>query len=454
MQMILHDADPAAADDEAARAREALQAAFVRASGAFEEMSPTLDGDLLRFTHPEGPMRLDELYRALEDERVRKDTLLEERDRELIEQLMLREVVDAIRAAIAQTRRWVDEVNRILGGMQLFKGGIMRLHWEVRPPEKTDAFDPRRLDDLLSQRGIALDEARRGELLEIFRTMIADVRRRNRENELLEDYRTALLRMVDYTQWYSLTVQRRDESGRWAPLTRRLYGQGSGGRRTLICCFRWSRGRLGPAGGGGPRGSADDRLRRGVRGGGRPERRRDLRPPLGAGILLDHGYREGDGIGPQVRGSATYELPHRRHHRRSPAQLVGRRAPLRVRGRRAVGGAGFLPARAGGETVRPDEKQDLLMLLGHPGLVRLLDALHDSLARHREPKGRQQVRSHEEAEGLADLIGNRSSPAAGSASRRSTDGCASTRGSTARWKRWWSFIAASPSFAPGRSGPG
>jgi uncharacterized protein (TIGR02679 family) len=55
--------------------------------------------------------------------------------------------------------------------------------------------------------------------------------------------------------------------------------------------------------------------------------------------------------------------------------------------------------------VRPEEEQDLLVLLGHPGLVRLLDALHDSLSRHRDPKGRQQIRTHEEAEGLVDLIG-------------------------------------------------
>lgn len=308
MQMILHDADPAAVDDEAARVRESLQAAFVRASGAFEEMSPTLDGDLLRFTLPEGPMRLDELYRALEDERARKETLLEEEDRRLIEQLMLREVVDAIRAAIAQTRRWVDEVNRILGGMQLFKGGIMRLHWEVRPPERTDAFDPRRLDDLLSQRGIALDEARREELLEIFRTMVADVRRKNRENELLEDYRTALLRMVDYTQWYSLTVQRRDESGRWAPLTRRLYGQGSGGRRTLdllLPLVAAVSARLAAAEHTAPRMIGFDEAFAGVD---------DRNAAEIYGLLSELGFcwimatEKSAGLGPQVRGSATYEL--------------------------------------------------------------------------------------------------------------------------------------------------
>jgi predicted nucleic acid-binding Zn-ribbon protein len=233
MQRILHDVDPASIDDEAKRAHDELQNAFVRARGAFEEMSPTLDGDILRFAHELGEMRLDELYRTLEEQQARNETLLEEEDRRLIEQLMLRDVVDAIRDAIRNTRHWVSDINGILGRMKLFKGGIMRLHWDVRTREAADAFDPRRLDDLLSQRGIALDEARREELLEIFRTMVSDIRRRNRERELLEDYRTALLRMVDYTQWYTLTVQRKDESGRWIQLTRRLYGQGSGGRRTL-----------------------------------------------------------------------------------------------------------------------------------------------------------------------------------------------------------------------------
>jgi uncharacterized protein (TIGR02680 family) len=233
MQRILHDVAPDAIDDEARRAQQELNAAYARARGAFEEMSPALDGDILRFTHELGVMRLDELHRTLEEQQARNETLLEAEDRRLIEQLMLRDVVDAIRDAIRNTRHWVSDINGILGRMKLFKGGIMRLHWEVRTREAADAFDPRRLDDLLSQRGIALDEARREELLEIFRTMVSDIRRRNRERELLEDYRTALLRMVDYTQWYTLTVQRKDESGRWIPLTKRLYGQGSGGRRTL-----------------------------------------------------------------------------------------------------------------------------------------------------------------------------------------------------------------------------
>ncbi|HEX8246080.1 MAG TPA: SbcC/MukB-like Walker B domain-containing protein, partial [Longimicrobium sp.] len=308
MQLIMDEAGGASVDEEASRAREELRTAFLQASGSFEEMSPSLDGDVVRFAHEHGPMRLDELYRALEDEQARNETLLEEEDRKLIEQLMLRDVVDAIRDAIRNTKRWVEEINATLGGMQLFKGGIMRLQWAVRTREAADAFDPRRLDDLLTQRGVALNETRREELLEIFRTMVADVRRRNRERELLEDYRTALLRMVDYTQWYTLTVQRKDETGRWMPLTRRLYGQGSGGRRTLdllLPLVAAVSARLASANHDAPRLVGFDEAFAGVD---------DRNAAEIYGLLTELGFcwimatEKVAGVGAQVRGSATYEM--------------------------------------------------------------------------------------------------------------------------------------------------
>ncbi|HET7233705.1 MAG TPA: TIGR02680 family protein [Longimicrobium sp.] len=308
MYLVLDRVDPSTVNAELEKAREELQAAYLEARGTFEEMSPALDGDLLRFSHPDREMRLDELYRSLEDERARKETLLEEADRQLIEQLMLREVVDAIRDAIRKTRHWIDAVNRTLGGMSLFKDGVMRLHWAVRTREAADAFDPRQLDDLLSKTGMALDEPRRAELLEIFRTMVADIRRRNRDNELDEDYRTALLRMMDYTQWYNLTVQRRDEQGRWMPLTRKLYGQGSGGRRTLdllLPLVAAVSARLESAKGMAPRLIGFDEAFAGVDD-------RNAAEIYGLLTLLNLNWimatEKSTSINDKVRGSATYEL--------------------------------------------------------------------------------------------------------------------------------------------------
>jgi uncharacterized protein YPO0396 len=245
---------------------------------------------------------------VLEALQLRNENLLEEEDRRLIEQLMLRDVVDAIRDAIRGTRRWVEEINATLGRMKLFKGGIMRLHWEVRPRETADAFDPRRLDDLLSQRGIALDESRRDELMEIFRRMVSDIRRKSRERELLVDYATALREMVAYQQWYTLSVQRRDESGRWMPLTRRVYGQGSGGRRTLdllLPLIAAVSARLATAHRAAPRMVGFDEAFAGVD---------DRNAAEIYALLTELGFcwimatEKAAGLGAGVRGSATYEM--------------------------------------------------------------------------------------------------------------------------------------------------
>jgi uncharacterized protein (TIGR02679 family) len=53
----------------------------------------------------------------------------------------------------------------------------------------------------------------------------------------------------------------------------------------------------------------------------------------------------------------------------------------------------------------PELRRDLLTLLRVPALAALMEALHDSLARHGEPKGSVAVDTRETSEALADLIG-------------------------------------------------
>jgi uncharacterized protein (TIGR02679 family) len=60
--------------------------------------------------------------------------------------------------------------------------------------------------------------------------------------------------------------------------------------------------------------------------------------------------------------------------------------------------------------MHPDLKRDLLTLLRNPHLERLLEALHASLERNEEPRGRQEVTTREEADALEDLIGKRVTP--------------------------------------------
>lgn len=58
----------------------------------------------------------------------------------------------------------------------------------------------------------------------------------------------------------------------------------------------------------------------------------------------------------------------------------------------------------------PEDRQDLLTILADPAFDRLLQVLHDSLARNDEPRGRVGTGTFEEANALGGLIGRRLKP--------------------------------------------
>lgn len=70
--------------------------------------------------------------------------------------------------------------------------------------------------------------------------------------------------------------------------------------------------------------------------------------------------------------------------------------------------------------MHPDLRRDLLKLLRAPSLARVLDALHASLVRNGEPKGRVEIASRAEADALEDLTGKWIKPG-GTASVREID---------------------------------
>lgn len=55
--------------------------------------------------------------------------------------------------------------------------------------------------------------------------------------------------------------------------------------------------------------------------------------------------------------------------------------------------------------MHPDLRRDLLTLLRNKHFARLLDAFHERLVRHGEPKGRVTIETRDESDALADIIG-------------------------------------------------
>lgn len=219
----------------ASEAQNELASAFHMHREIFAGLSPQLDPSegLIRFSPPEGSQFICELLHSLEADLAIKSLARDEKDREIIEKVFLRDITEAIRKTIEETREWIRHTSDILEGMNLFGDRVLRLRWQVRQRNEADSYDPQRLSELFQRKGIALHEAQQEELVEIFRDMIHQARNRAEEEGKTVDYREALLEMLDYREWYRLMIERREHGGEFQPLTRKRYGEGSIGRRTL-----------------------------------------------------------------------------------------------------------------------------------------------------------------------------------------------------------------------------
>lgn len=232
---LLAEIEPDRAEELAEAALARLREVYYEIREDFGEMSPRLDHEsgIVVFPHPEGAMRACELLDHLEDEVAAKQTARDADDREIIEKVFLRDITEAVRNAIAGTREWIDQVNAVMRSMELPQGKVLRLDWEVRERATTDAYDPARLNDLLTRRGITLHQEKLEELVEIFRGMVTDARRQAAERGESVDYRGVLQEMLDYRKWYRLVIKRADETGRYIEVTRARNIQDNMAQRTL-----------------------------------------------------------------------------------------------------------------------------------------------------------------------------------------------------------------------------
>ena len=220
---------------QAESAKSVLIVTLNEVRGSFQGLNARVqDGLMVMFTEDHEDLRVYDLLIRLDSDLAQKENALEKEDQEIIEKVFLRHVTEAIRTAITRTEAWRERVNDLLDGMDLFKGGTLRIQWQPREKKiETDAYDPKELAKLFSQTGISLREDRQEHLVQIFRDMISEIRDRARDQGLAIEYRAELLKLLDYKQWYNLEVHRKDESGRFRHLTRKQYGYGSMGRRSL-----------------------------------------------------------------------------------------------------------------------------------------------------------------------------------------------------------------------------
>jgi uncharacterized protein YPO0396 len=168
------------------------------------------------------PATVPDLVAALDAEVVDRRRLLDEREREILENHLVNEVASTLQELIAEAERQVRQMNAELDERPTSTGMRLRLEWRPREDGPAGLVEARRR--LLRQTSDAWSAADRAAVGGFLQERIADVRARDDTGTWLEHLTTAL----DYRAWHRFVIERH-QNGQWRSAT----GPASGGERVL-----------------------------------------------------------------------------------------------------------------------------------------------------------------------------------------------------------------------------
>jgi len=168
---------------------------------------------------------VSELHAAFETEIHNRKRLLDEREREVIENHLLSETATEIQRLLREAEEWVEQTNKELETRPTSTGMRLRFCWEADPEGPSGLEAARRQ---LRQRSELWSEDQRLGLAQFFQQRIEAERVENPSASWPE----RLFRALDYRRWHRFSIERQQD-GRWKRLTRRTHGTGSGGEKAI-----------------------------------------------------------------------------------------------------------------------------------------------------------------------------------------------------------------------------
>ena len=166
-----------------------------------------------------------ELASALAEEVGDRQQLLDEREREILENHLVNEVASTLQELISDAEHRVADTNRELAERPTSTGMRLRLRWRVAedgPPGLPEARER-----LLRQAADAWSEEDRAAVGAFLQAQIQEVRSRDVAGTWIEHLTEAL----DYRAWHRFAIERH-QGGGWRSAT----GPASGGERVLTAC--------------------------------------------------------------------------------------------------------------------------------------------------------------------------------------------------------------------------
>ena len=160
-------------------------------------------------------------------------SILEDRDRELFENILAETISHKLRARIEESSRWVQDMTILMTGLTTSMGLTFSLDWKEKKSEGEGELDTAHLVTLLNKDRALLTPEDSQKVSSHFRNKVKRAREEAHTQGMPVNYADLIRAVLDYRGWYEFHLfYQRGEDGK-KELTDRAFNKFSGGEKAM-----------------------------------------------------------------------------------------------------------------------------------------------------------------------------------------------------------------------------
>ena len=176
---------------------------------------------------------LEEFYKILKNAIDETRLLIQQKDRELFEDILSQTISQQMTDRIAESRKWVADMSKLMREMDTSMGLTFSLEWRPKKAENDAELDVTELEQILLRDRELLTVEDIEKAASHFRSKIRTEKRIRQESGGMINYMDLVREAMDYRGWFEFQMYyRRGEEPR-KPLTNAAFNRFSGGEKAM-----------------------------------------------------------------------------------------------------------------------------------------------------------------------------------------------------------------------------
>ncbi len=160
-------------------------------------------------------------------------SVLEENDRKLFEDILLETISHKLRRRINESQKWCEDMTALMGTLNTSMGLHFSLDWKPKKAETAEELDTVKLVSLLNKDRMLLTKQDSEMVSGHFRAKVRTARQTAIEQGMPANYADLIRTVLDYRTWYEFHLYYQRDGEVKKELTNRVFSKFSGGEKAM-----------------------------------------------------------------------------------------------------------------------------------------------------------------------------------------------------------------------------